>query len=56
MIYIIFAFIYSVFLFYNIKIVSNNVIDWILVKNDTVSVNMTNLIANESCIKKWKKF
>jgi len=55
MIYIIFAFIYSVFLLYNVKIVSNNVIDWILVKNDTVSVNMTNLIANESCYKKVEK-
>lgn len=55
MIYIIFAFIYSGFLFYNIKMVSNKAIDLILVKNDTVSVNMTNLIANESCYKKVEK-
>ena len=52
MIYIILACIYSGFLLYNIKIVSNEITRWILSKNDTVSLNATNLIANESCYKK----
>ena len=55
MIYVILACIYSGFLLYNIKIVSNEVIHWILLKNDTVSLNMTTIIANESCYKKPEK-
>ena len=55
MIYIILACIYSGFLLYNVKIVSDEITRWILLKNNTVSVNMTNLIANESCYKKVKK-
>ena len=55
MIYIILACIYSGFLIYNIKIVSNEVIHWILFKNDTVSRNMTTLITNESSYKTPEK-
>ena len=52
MIYIILACIYSGFLLYNIKIVSNEITTWIILKNETVILNATNLIANESCYKK----
>jgi hypothetical protein len=55
MIYIILACIYSGFLLYNIKIVSNEITTWIILKNDTVSLNTTTLIANESCYKKVEK-
>ena len=55
MIYIILACIYSGFLLYNIQIVSNEITTWIILKNDTVSLNATNLIANESCYKKEEK-
>ena len=55
MIYIILACIYSGFLLYNVKIVSDEITRWMLLKNNTVSVNMTNLIANESCYKTPEK-
>jgi hypothetical protein len=48
MIYIILACIYSGFLLYNVKIVSNEVIHWILFNNDTLTLNASNLIVNET--------
>ena len=55
MIYIILACVYSGFLIYNVKIVSDEITRWILLQNDTVNVNVTNLTANESCYKKKEK-
>jgi hypothetical protein len=55
MLYIILACIYSGFLLYNIKILSNEAIHMVLFTNDTVSLNTTTLIANESCCKKEEK-
>lgn len=56
MIYIILACVYSGFLLYNVKIASDEITRWILLQNDTASLNVTNLIANESCYKKEKKY
>lgn len=55
MIYIILACVYSGFLIYNVKIVSDEITRWILLQNDTVSLNVTNLTANESFYKKEEK-
>ena len=55
MIYIILACVYTGFLIYNVKIVSDEITRWILLQNDTASLNVTNLIANESCYKKEEK-
>lgn len=54
MIYIILACVYSGFLLYNVKIVSDEITRWILFNNDMASQNMTNLIAGE-CYKNSKK-
>jgi hypothetical protein len=47
MIYIIFAFIYSGLLFYNVKIISNEAIDWILFNTDIVNLNTSHLDSNK---------